>query len=178
MDMQAVADALARLQRVLKRRPGAGVSADAPAHARWHGAASPLRVVCRHPNGREVCTDLSPELGGGGGEVSPGWLHRAGLASCATTSIVLLAATEGVTLKSLEVVAASRSDSAGLIGLPDPSSGRPVDPAPFEQRLVVRLRADSATPDQLRALVQRALERSPLPVVATRLGLAVQVEIV
>ena len=175
MGMQAVADALARLQRVLQRRPGAGISADAAAHARWHGPASPLRVVCRHPNGREVCTDLSTELGGSGDQVSPGWLHRAGLASCATTSIVLLAAAEGVALTRLEVDAESSSDAAGLLGLPD-AAGRPIDPAPSAQRLLIRLRADGATEAQLHALVQRALQRSPLPVAAGP-ALAMRIEV-
>ncbi len=176
MGMQAVADAMARLERVLRRRPETGLSADAPAHAQWAGPDAPLRVVCRHPNGREVCTDLPPELGGGGGQVSPGWLYRAGLASCATTSIALLAAAEGVGLKSLQVEAASRSDARGLVALED-GDGVVVSPAPVDQRLVVVIGADDATPAQLRSLVERALQRSPIPLAVKANGLSVRVDI-
>ncbi len=176
MGMQAVADALARLERVLRRHPEAGLLPDAPAHADWSGPETPLRVVCRHPSGHEVRTDLPPEVGGGGGEVSPGWLYRAGLASCATTSIAMLAATEGVALTRLHVEAASRSDARGLVAL-EVEGGGVVDPAPFEQRLVVAIAARDATPAQLRALVERALQRSPIPTAVKANGLAVRVEV-
>ncbi|MBV8034399.1 OsmC family protein [Roseateles sp.] len=175
MSMQAVADALARLERVLRRRPETGLSADAPAQAQWSGPETPLRVVCRHPNGREVCTDLPPELGGGGGQVTPGWLYRAGLATCAATSIALLAAAEGVTLETLQVEAASQSDACGLIGLED-EGGRVVSPVPTDQRLVIAISARDATPAQLRSLVDRALQRSPIPLAVRANGLAVQVD--
>jgi len=176
MGMQAVADAMARLEKVLRRRPEAGLSPDAPAHARWSGPDTPLRVICRHPNGREVCTDLPTELGGGGGQVSPGWLYRAGLASCAATSIALLAAAEGVLLKTLQVEAASQSDARGLVALED-KGGRVVSPAPVDQRLAVLIGADGATSAQLQSLVERALQRSPIPLAVKANGLAVQVDI-
>lgn len=175
MGLRAVADALARLEKILRRRPEAGLSDDATAFASWSGQGNALRVVCRHPNGREVHTDLPAELGGSGDQVSPGWLYRAGLASCATTSIVLLAAAEGIALTRLEVDAASRSDARGLVGLADELDGI-VSPAPMAQRLVVRIAADGATQAQLDALVQRALQRSPIPRAVSPTGLAVQVE--
>jgi uncharacterized OsmC-like protein len=178
MGMRAVADAMARLENVLRRRPEAGLSVDACAHARWSGPDTPLRVVCRHPNGREVCTDLSPELGGGGGgEVSPGWLYRAGLACCATTSIVLLAAAEGVALTALRVEAASRSDARGLVALED-ADGRAVSPAPVELRLAIEIGASDTAPERLHGLVERALRRSPIPQAVQATGLAVQVDVV
>lgn len=176
MGMQAVADAMARLERVLRRRPEAGLSADASAHARWSGPDAPLRVVCRHPNGSEVCTDLPRELGGSGGEVSPGWLYRAGLASCAATSIALLAAAEGVALTTLQVEAASRSDARGLVALKD-ADGQVVSPAPLDLRLVIEVGARDTSPEQLRALVRRALKRSPIPHAVSANGLAVQVDV-
>ncbi len=176
MGMQAVADAMARLEKVLRRRPEAGLSADASAFARWSGPETPLRVVCRHPNGREVCTDLSPELGGGGGEVTPGWLYRAGLANCATTSIALLAAAEGVALTTLQVEAASRSDARGLVALQD-EHGVAVSPAPVDQCLLVSIGARGAAPAQLRALVERALQRSPIPLAVRANGLDVRVDV-
>jgi uncharacterized OsmC-like protein len=175
MGMKTVADALARLEKVLQRRPDAGMSADPPARACWAGPEDALRVGCRHPNGREVFTDMPAELGGSGDQVSPGWLYRAGLASCATTSIVMLAATEGVELTRLEVESESRSDSRGLVELLD-ERGISVNPAPVDQRLVVRIAAFGATPTQLDALVHRALRRSPIPRAISVAGLTVQIE--
>lgn len=176
MGMQAVADALARLEKIWRRRPEAGPSADAPAQAHWCGPDTPLRMVCRHPNGREVLTDLPRELGGGGEQVSPGWLYRAGLASCAATSIALLAAAEGVELTGLRVQAESRSDGRGLLAMTD-EQGDVVSPAPTDLRLAVEIGAQGATPEQLQALVARALRRSPIPVAVQGQGLALQVRV-
>ncbi len=175
MGMKTVADALARLEKVLQRRPDAGMSADAPARACWAGPGDALRVACRHPNGREVVTDMPAELGGSGNQVSPGWLYRAGLASCATTSIVMLAAAEGVALTRLEVESESRSDARGLVELSD-ERGISVSPAPIDQRLVVRIAADGATPAQLQALVHRAMRRSPIPRAISAADLTVWIE--
>jgi uncharacterized OsmC-like protein len=175
MGMQAVADALARLEKVLRRKPEAGLSADAPARARWAGPHNALRVACRHPAGHEVLTDMPAQLGGTGDQPSPGWLYRAGLAACATTSIAMLAAVEGVALARLEVEATSVSDARGLVQLPDEHDVA-VNPAPLDQALRVRISADGATHAQLRSLVQRALQRSPIPRVAMAAGLRVDVE--
>ena len=175
MGMQAVADALARLEKVLRRKPEAGMSADAPARARWAGPGNALRVHCRHPCGHEVLTDMPAELAGNGDHPTPGWLYRAGLAACATTSIAMLAASEHVALTLLEVEATSRSDARGLVGLQD-EHGSEVSPAPIDQVLSVRIAADGATPAQLRALVPRALQRSPLPRAVMTAGLNVHVE--
>jgi uncharacterized OsmC-like protein len=175
MGMQAVADALARLEKVLKRKPEAGLSADAPASARWAGPGSPLRVTCRHPAGHEVLTDMPAELAGNGDRPTPGWLYRAGMAACATTSIAMLAAAEGVALKSLEVDATSVSDARGLVDLHDDDDAA-ISPAPLDQSLRVRIAADGATRTQLQALVQRALQRSPIPRAAMAAGLDVHVE--
>ena len=175
MGMQAVADALARLAKVLRRHPEAGRLDDVSAQARWAGPDNALRVQCRHPNGREVVTDMPAELGGSGDQVSPGWLYRAGLATCATTSIVLLAAAEGVALTRLEVEAASRSDAGGLIGLQN-EHGATVSPAPVDQRLVVQIAAAGVQSAQLESRVRRALERSPIPRAVSATGLAVRIE--
>lgn len=175
MGMQAVADALARLEKVLRRKPEAGLSADAPACARWAGPGNALRVACRHPAGHEVVTDMPAELAGHADGPTPGWLYRAGMAACATTSIAMLAAAEGVAMTRLEVEASSVSDARGLVGLHD-EHGVAVDPAPFHRALVVRIAADDATLAQLQSLVQRALQRSPIPRAAMAAGLHVDVE--
>lgn len=111
-----------RASTVLRRRPDAGLSDDAPASARWDGGT---RVTTGHANGTQVLTDMPTELGGGGGLVTPGWLVRAGLASCAVTGIAMAAAAEGIELTSLEALASSRSDLRGAFGMAGPQ-GEPV----------------------------------------------------
>src|ERR1700722_2875674 len=106
MTMHAISTAIARVTAILQRRPEFGLHNDAPAIARWE---SGLRVVSGHENGTQVVTDMPIELGGGGNLVTPGWLMRAGLASCAVTSIAMTAAAEHIELTALEVSARSRS---------------------------------------------------------------------
>jgi uncharacterized OsmC-like protein len=60
---------------------------------------------------------MPSEVGGSGDQVTPGWLFRAGLASCAATRIAMAAAAEGIELATLEVRASSRSDTRGLLGM-------------------------------------------------------------
>lgn len=159
MKLQAIADALERVKAVLQRRPEAGWHEDGPAISRWAGGT---RVVASHANGTQVPTDMPSELGGTGDQVTPGWLFRAGLASCATTSIVLAATAEGIELTSLEVKATSWSDSRGLLGLPD-ANELPVPAGPGDVQLAVRIQADGVPHERLRSLVQAAVARSPIP---------------
>jgi OsmC-like protein len=93
--------------------------------------------------------------------VSPGWLFRAGLASCAATCVGLAAADEGIELALLEVVARSRSDLRGLVGLPD-AHGTPVSAASQDLALSVRIGARGVAPGRLRALAERGLRGSPV----------------
>jgi uncharacterized OsmC-like protein len=159
MKQQHLAEALQRVQAVLERRPETGLHEDGPATARWTGGT---RVVASHANGAQVPTDMPTELGGTGDQVTPGWLFRAGLAACATTSIVMSATAEGITLTALEVKATSRSDTRGLIGMAG-TDGQPVFAGPGDVQLAVRITAPGVPPERLRALVQAAVGRSPIP---------------
>lgn len=159
MTIQDVTTALRRAEKVFARRPQIGMHDDAPATARWQGG---MRVVSSHANGTEVATDMPPELGGTGDHVTPGWLFRAGLASCAATSIVMTAAAEEVELTSLEVFASSRSDTRALLGMAD-VDGKPVPAGPSELQLQVRISAQGVEPARLRALVEAGCRRSPIP---------------
>lgn len=169
-----VAAALERARGVLARRPSAGLHDDAAGEARWVGG---VRTVARHANGREVVTDMPAELGGGGGEVSPGWMVRAGVAACAATTIASLAALDGVTLEALEVRVTSRSDTRGFLGLAE-ADGAAVYPGPAELVMHVRIAASGEAPERLRALVQTAQARAPMTAAlrdAQALGLEVEV---
>lgn len=109
-----IAAAMRRFESVLKRRPEVGLHDDALATARWE---SGTRVVSSHANGIHLSTDMPTELGGSGDQVTPGWLFRAGLASCLATRIAMGAAAAGFELAMLEVLASSRSDARGMLGM-------------------------------------------------------------
>ena len=159
MTTRDIAAALQRVDAVLRRRPAHGLGDDAPAAARWQGG---LRVVSRHADGTEFATDMPTELGGGGGEPTPGWLYRAGIASCATTTLVMQAASQGIALTAVEVSAHSHSDARGMFGIDD-AHGAPVPARPLGIRLHVRIAAPGVAPERLRACVEAACLLSPVP---------------
>ena len=168
-----IGKALRRVQAVLERRPEFGIHDDAPATANWQGG---LRVVASHANGTEVSCDMPEELGGSGDHVTPGWLFRAGLASCAATSIALRAATDGIELTALEVRVCSRSDLRGVLGMAD-EQGQAVSAGPSDVELHVRIAVPGETIGHLRVLVEDALRCSAIPsAVRAATPLAVQVE--
>lgn len=159
MTYMALADALQRVESVLTRRPDLGLHDDAPAHSRWRQGT---RVESEHANGARMFTDMPSELGGSGEHVTPGWLFRAGVASCFATTIVMVAATEKIDLSDLEVRVSSRSDTRGLLSMAD-EDGAPVYSGPRDVEMQVRIAAANASPERLRKLVDDCLLVSPIP---------------
>jgi len=174
MPMQNVAAAMERVKTVLERRPEMGLHDDAPATARWEGGT---RIVASHSNGKQMATDMPAELGGSGDQVTPGWLFRAGLASCAATTIAMAAARHGIDLTTLEVKAGSRSDTRGVLRM-EGTDGTLVDASPSDFRVFVRIAAHNVSPEQLRALVAEGMGCAPITnAVANANPIAVDVEI-
>jgi uncharacterized OsmC-like protein len=174
MTMHDVATAMQRAKQVLQRRPEAGLHDDAAAMACWQGGT---RIISSHANGMHMSTDMPSELGGTGDQVTPGWLFRAGLASCLATCIAMAAADEGIELTKLEVLATSRSDARGLLGVRD-GNDEPVFAGPSEVQLHVRIGAHGVAAEQLQALVRSSQLRSPISnVVQCATPLALQIEI-
>jgi uncharacterized OsmC-like protein len=174
MSMERIAAALHRIESILKRRPEAGLHDDAPALARWEGGA---RVVSSHPSGASVATDMPPELGGTGDEVTPGWLWRASLSSCLATRIVMAAAADKIELTRVEVLAKSRSDVRGILGMKAASGAAP-SAAPIDVQLHVRISAPEVSHERLQALVVRSQACSPMPIAASQaLPIEVSVEV-
>jgi uncharacterized OsmC-like protein len=162
MTTENIARAVQRVQSVLKRRPATGIHDDAPATAHWQTG---LRVVACHANGTQMVTDMPTELGGNGDQVTPGWLFRAGLASCLATCIAMNAAAEGIELAALEVLATSRSDLRGLLGMQD-GTNAPVGAGPSEIQLRVRISAAGTSAERLRLLVEHSNRCSPVSAAA------------
>jgi organic hydroperoxide reductase OsmC/OhrA len=109
-----------------------------------------------------LVTDMPVEFGGSGDQVTPGWLFRAGLASCLATCIAMRAAAAGIVLESLAVTAGTRSDTRGLLGMAD-AAGDAVCAAPVEVRLDVRISCSQISPQRLRELVEESHRCSPVP---------------
>jgi len=175
MTTEDIATAVQRVESALKRRPTAGMHDDAPATARWQTG---LRVAACHADGTQVLTDMPTELGGSGDQVTPGWLLRAGLASCLTTRIAMGAAAAGIELTFLEVSARSRSDARGLLGMAD-VSGEPVGAGPRDVQLLVRISAPRVSADRLQQLIKESDRCSPVSAaVRDQVPVAVQVEVV
>jgi uncharacterized OsmC-like protein len=158
MKSHEIAAAMQRVESVLKRRPERGLHDDAPAIARWE---SGTRVVSNHPNGTQLLTDMPTELGGSGEQVTPGWVVRAGLASCLATRIAMGAAAAGFELVMLEVSASSRTDVRGLLGMAE-ASGVPVNAGPRDLRLLVRIGAPGVSAERLRLLIEECNRCSPV----------------
>jgi len=170
-----VRHAIERVETVLRRRPDMGLHDDAAATVRWSAGT---QVVAHHDNGTAIATDMPTELGGRGDRVTPGWLFRAGLASCAATCIAMKAAAEGVSLATLEVQAKSRSDTRGLLAMTD-EQGADVFAGPLDMSLAVRIGAPGVDGERLRGLVDAALRCSPIPVAvrsATPVALSIVVD--
>jgi len=174
MSAQYVADALERVEVVLRRRPDMGVHDDSPATASWRGNT---RIVTSHDNGTEVTTDMPNELGGTGDQVTPGWLLRAGLASCTATRIAMSAAAAGIELTKLELRASSRSDTRGMLGMTE-SDGTRISAGPRDVELHVTIAARGVPAEKLRALVEESHRCSPVPCAMqeeTPVGLQIEV---
>jgi uncharacterized OsmC-like protein len=107
--------------------------------------------------GFSLTTDMSKSVGGGASGPTPAWLMRAALAACDATLVVMEAARDGIELTDVKVSVESESDFRGVLGV-DPS----VQPGPVSMRVGIRVVADNATDDQLRAIVERAEARSPV----------------
>ncbi len=159
MSLQDIEAGVKRAMAAFQRRPDAAVHANPPAVSRWE---SGTRVVTHSGDAMSVATDMPKELGGTGDQFTPGWLLRAGLASCAATSITLAAASEGIELTALEVHVGSRSDARGLLGMSEPN-GEAVYAGLFDVELQVNIAADGSNPLALESLVTRCLSHSPVP---------------
>lgn len=158
MSLHDVKVGVERATAAFQRRPEVAVHANPPAVSRWESAT---RVVTHNGEAMSVATDMPKELGGTGDQFTPGWLFRAGIASCAATSITLAAASEGINLTSLEVHVDSRSDARGLLGMSEPD-GEPVYAGLFDVELRVNIAADGSNPMALESLVTGCLSHSPV----------------
>jgi uncharacterized OsmC-like protein len=95
-------------------------------------------------------------MGGSGNGSNPGWLLRAGMASCAATAIAMRAATLGIALSTLEVNVQSESDARGLVGIPG------VPTALGNMSMSIKIGADGVDEATLRELAAWGEANSPV----------------
>ena len=151
--MDAIRAAIEIACAQLTEHPEAGLSTDAAATAVLENG---LRFEVQGPNGA-LSTDMSASVGGGASAPTPAWLMRAALASCDATLVAMEAARDGVELTDLKVTVDSETDFRGVLGVDDS-----VHAGPRSVRVCIELAAANATDDQLREIVRRAEERSPV----------------
>jgi uncharacterized OsmC-like protein len=138
----------------LRAHPEDGAGTDAFARAVLDAG---LRMRIEGPSGQTARTDMPASIGGEASAPSPGWLLRAGVASCTATVIVLRAAALGITLDRLEVNVVSQSDDRGMLGTDDSV------PAGFlSGRMEIRLAAAGIDPKTLEALANWGVAHSPM----------------
>jgi uncharacterized OsmC-like protein len=151
--MEAIRSAIETASGKLAEHPEMAIGTDAAATAvRGEG----LRFRVDGPNGA-ITTDMSESVGGGASAPTPGWLMRAALAACDATTVAMEAARDGIELSDLTVSVESETDFRGVLGV----DGSP-HPGPLAIRVRIELAAADATEDQLREIVRRAEERSPV----------------
>ena len=147
--------------RAALERLGGKFAAD-PSKARARNAQATARLVeglnCEitGPYGERLQTDMPRAMGGAAKGPNPGWLLRGALASCTATVIAMRAASQGITLRELEVLVESDSDSRGILGLDDSISA-----GLQGLRVTVKIAGD-AQPDALNQLVRWADAHSPV----------------
>lgn len=139
-----------------------GKLAAEPSKARVRNAQATAHLVegleCEitGPYGERLVTDMPFAMGGGARGPNPGWLLRGALASCTATVIAMRAASEGISLRRLEVLVESESDSRGILGLDEKISA-----ALQALHVTVKIAGD-AEPDVLTHLVRWADAHSPV----------------
>ena len=165
--MAEIKDAIENAVRYLSEHPDEARATDSFARATLGDA---LRVQVEGPNAEQIVTDMPKSIGGRAEEPSPGWLFRAGIASCVASTIGMEAAREGVTLRSLEVEVDSESDDRGILGIDEA-----MPPGPLSTRVRIRATADGEE-GRLRELLETGAGRCPV-CDATKRAVEVSLEI-
>jgi uncharacterized OsmC-like protein len=151
--MEEIRSAIEKASGYLAENPDAATGTDAAATAVLEEG---LRFRVEGPKGA-VISDMSESVGGGSSAPTPGWLLRAALAACDASTVAMEAARDGIELSDLSVSVESDTDFRGVLGVDGGAH-----PGPLEVRTRIEVAAPDATEEQLREVVRRAEERSPV----------------
>jgi uncharacterized OsmC-like protein len=92
---------LERAKRLFLEKPAAARKPNAAATAVWRDG---LSCEVSGPGSERAITDMPEPLGGNAAGSNPGWLLRAGMASCAATAIAMRAAMQGIAITQQSVI--------------------------------------------------------------------------
>ena len=154
MSTTQIREAVEAASKVLSEQPEKARGETTPAVAVVEDG---LKCRVTGPSGETVHTDMAAGVGGGDSAPQPGWLMRAGLASCNATCIALRAAQCGIELSELEVTVSGQVDKRGMLGVDD-SVAAGVNPL----RLHVKVGAPDTSEKELRDLILWAKSHSPV----------------
>jgi uncharacterized OsmC-like protein len=118
---------------------------------------SGLRFKVEGPDGAAITTDMPGAVGGEGSAPSPAWFMRAALAACNGSLIAMRAAQEGISLSKLELTVDSESDDRGILGMDES-----VPAGPLSTRVLVKISAEGASPEQLQQIVEWGRDHCPV----------------
>lgn len=118
---------------------------------------SGLRSRIVGPGEQSAHADGPTGIGGFASAPNPGWLLRAGVASCAAALVAVRAAEKGVKLDRLEVRVNSRSDPRGVL---DVANEVPI--GFLGMAIHVTLRADGVPAATLKELAEWGVAHSPM----------------
>jgi uncharacterized OsmC-like protein len=148
-----IAEQLASLEGFYADQPHRATAADVPATA---VLGPDLTCEVTGPDGWSIRTAMMRAVGGDASGPTPGWVMRSALVSCTATTIAMRAAQEGIEIEAVEVVAESRSDGRGLLGLDG------YHPEPVEMHLTVTVSAPGVDPEVVERIVRRADLSTPI----------------
>ncbi|MGE4365329.1 MAG: OsmC family protein [Mycolicibacterium sp.] len=129
---------------------------------RWQGQTKTVTTTesyslggQRYPREFQIAADEPVELLGSGSAPNPQELLMAGLNACMTVGYAAVAATKGVTVRSLEIATVGELDLRGFLGLDET-----VNPGYDEIHYTVRIDADG-TPEQIQEIHEAVMATSP-----------------
>ena len=159
MTAQEIAAALQRVEAVLQRRPDSPCTKKRRPRPAGKAARASWRAT---RTARRMATDMPREFGGAGNDVTPGWLFRAGFASCTATCIAMGAAAQGDRARVARSAwpRAARTSAASSAWRMPRASRCPRGRATCSSSSASLRRA--STPQRLRALVEESYCCSPI----------------
>jgi uncharacterized OsmC-like protein len=140
--MQRIKEAFERNQKAIRLRPSIG-QGTAVTKARVRDGLT----IDVEDGGWKMIVDEGVKDGGGGEGPDPGVFGRMALASCLSIGYMMVAATDGVDIKALEVEVQADYDAQGMYEIDDS-----VPPGWSAMRYIVTVESDAPEADVMRVL--------------------------
>lgn len=154
MNVEKIASSVSATQQALRgMADAAGPDEEAVAILEDTG----LRSRITGPGDQKAFADGPTGIGGDASAPNPGWLFRAGVASCAAAVIGMRAGVKGVKLDHLEVRVNSRSDPRGVLEV-----NNEIPIGFLDMSVHVKIRAAGVDPATLKEIAEWGIAHSPM----------------